>query len=80
MTKFRIEYDRGKCIGAASCAAIDPEDFEMNADGKADLKGGKDGKLLVKEVDDITKAKPAAESCPADAIRVTDIAKNKRIV
>jgi len=79
--KFRIEYDREKCIGAASCAAIDPEHFVMNADGKADLKAGKKkGNLFVLELDDVKKAQPAAQSCPAGAVHIIDIKGKKKLV
>jgi ferredoxin len=81
MANFRIEYERSKCIGAASCAAIDSEHFKMNPDGKADLNGGsKKGNVLVLELDDVKKAQPAAQSCPANAIRIIDLKTNKKLV
>lgn len=72
MAKFKIVYDRDTCIGAAACAAVDPERFEMNTDGKADLLKGKEDKpgLWTLEVDDIDEAEEAANACPVDAIKI----------
>lgn len=81
MAKFRVEYNRDKCISASSCAAIDPAHFVMNADGKADLKGGKkEGKLFVIEVDDVSKLEPAAQSCPANIIHIIDLKTKKKLI
>ncbi len=72
MAKIRIIYDKDACIGAAACAAMDPKYFEMNEEGKAELKGSKknkDGKyeLIIDENDDTYQA---AESCPVLAIKL----------
>ncbi|NQU98956.1 ferredoxin [Candidatus Woesearchaeota archaeon] len=75
MAKYRITYDRDACIGAAACAALDPKRFEMNVDGKADLKGGKEVKpgLWVLEVDSLGEAQEAADGCPVDVIKVEEL-------
>lgn len=83
MVKVRIEYDRDKCIGAGVCAAVDPTNFEMNEDGKADLLGGKkEGDIWVKEleVDSLETIKTGAEGCPVLVIKVIDKDKNETIV
>jgi len=75
MAKYKIVYDRNACIAAGPCAAVNPEDFEIDAsDGKANLIGGKeeDGKW-VKIVDSEEKARQAAEVCPALVISVEKI-------
>ncbi len=88
---YRIEYDRGVCIGAAACAAVASEFWKMCDDGKADLIGFKleDGKqvLRVKE-SQLTESgkkalelnKEAAEVCPVRAIHVYDDATNEKII
>jgi len=39
MPRYRVEYDRSACIGAASCAVADPVHFVIShKDTKADLK------------------------------------------
>lgn len=74
MSKFKIIYEREACIGAAACAALDPELFVMNDDGKADMKGAKkrdDGKweIVIEARDEIIDA---AQGCPVEIIKVYD--------
>lgn len=75
-----LTIDRDKCIGAASCVAVYPDVFEIDAEGKAVLKL-KDGSstsentditaLDVSSVDDDTLML-AAQSCPTAAIILYD--------
>ena len=69
--KFKIIHDRPTCIGCGSCAAVAPKYWEMNADGKADLKEaqttGTDQEL---ELDDLENNMDAAECCPVNCIHV----------
>ena len=37
MAKYKIEFDRDKCIGAGFCAKIDPNLWRMGDDGKSML-------------------------------------------
>lgn len=74
----KIIYDRDKCIGAAACIAEDPEDWSMNNDGKADLKGvaknestGKQ-ELEVSDAKKLEKMKAAADVCPVKVIVVEE--------
>jgi len=80
----KIIYNRKECIGAASCAAVCPEFWVMNEDGKADLIGGKeisDG-IFEREISDEEKTqaqksviacnKEAAESCPVNVIKIEE--------
>ena len=72
MAKYKIVYDREKCIGAATCTAFYKK-FKLVKDGKADLIGSKkEGDYFILEIDekDLKKAKEAAESCPVDAIKI----------
>ncbi|MAG39206.1 ferredoxin [Candidatus Woesearchaeota archaeon] len=75
MAGFKIIYDRDACIGAAACAALDPERFEMNDDGKADLLKGKEDKpgLWILKIEELGEAQEAAESCPVDAIKIEEL-------
>ena len=73
MGKYRVEYLRKECIGAGVCAAMDPENFEMNADGLADLKdSNQEGDIFVKEVDNLEEIKEAADGCPVRIIKVIE--------
>ena len=82
MAKFKIIYDRDACIGAAACAAVDPKNYKMNTDGKADLLKSKDeGQgIWTLEVDELGDGKEAAEACPVNAIKIKDLENNTDIV
>ena len=77
MPKYKIIYDRVNCIGAGPCAAVDPDDFEIDPkDGKANLKGGHDevGKFVkIIEADSVDKAMQSVDVCPAAVITVQKI-------
>ena len=84
MPKLKIVYEREGCIGAAACAAIDPENFVMNDDGKADLtkavkkEDGKWEKIVeVPTQADAEKIIDAARGCPVDVIEIFDDDKEK---
>ena len=64
MAKHKIEIDKEKCIGCGACAA-QCDNFEMDGD-KAKPKQT--------EVDDIGCNKDAADACPVEAIKITEIA------
>ncbi|MFW5888340.1 MAG: ferredoxin [Patescibacteria group bacterium] len=55
-----VKVDGEKCIGCGVCASICPDVFEMNAEGKAQ----------VKSEENMECAKQAADSCPVDAISI----------
>ena len=83
--KYRIEYDREGCIGAAACVAVDPENWELVEDGKADLsKSEQDSKtkFFIREIDEseLQKWKEGAESCPVNVIHIVDLETGKRII
>jgi ferredoxin len=61
---MKIEIDQDNCIGCGSCAALAPETFAMNQDGKSEVqneKGSSDEETL-----------EAAKSCPVSVIHLTD--------
>jgi len=55
-----ITVDKETCIGCGSCAALCPNTFQLDQNGKSE----------VINQDDIACAKGAAESCPVQAIKV----------
>ena len=60
----KIVVDRNLCIGAASCIAVAPGVFELDAENKAVVyndKGADDETILL-----------AAKSCPTNAILIFD--------
>ncbi|HIH25389.1 ferredoxin [Candidatus Woesearchaeota archaeon] len=81
--KYLVEYDRDGCIGAAACVAVQPDQWTMVDDGKADLKDSKkEGKNWFKEIDEseLEKYKDAAESCPVTVIKIFEKDTKKRII
>ncbi len=73
VAKYRIEYDREGCIGAASCIAVAPEAWKMGEDGKA--------VQLVKEFDEkeLQHQLDACRSCPVNVIHIVD-STGKRLI
>jgi ferredoxin len=72
-SNYMIEYDRNKCIGAASCAAIAPLTFFMNEENLAEFNT-QEGKF-----DDDETILSGAQSCPVFAIRILDKVTNEVI-
>ena len=74
MAKFVIEHDRPNCIGCGACAAVAPEFWEMNSDGKSDIKEAvnrQDGwQELEIEEQHYESNKAAADSCPVNVIHL----------
>jgi len=80
MPRIKVTLDRQNCIGAAVCAAIAPQFWQMNTDGKVDLLGGtKDsatGKIVLeKEVStkELELLQDSARSCPVLVIEVIEV-------
>lgn len=65
-SKYIIEYDMSKCIGAASCCAIAPLTFFMNEENKAEFRRDVD------DFDDDEVIMAGAQSCPVFAIKIID--------
>lgn len=78
MAKYKVKVDRELCIGAASCVAVAPDTFELDAEGKAVIKK-KDGSMTSDYVayedinDNEGNIKNAAMSCPVNAIIIMEV-------
>ena len=67
----KVTLKREECISCGACAAVAPELFEMDEDGKSTLKGSAESSgIFSKNVNDslAEKAKEAADSCPVKII------------
>lgn len=74
MAKYRIEFDREACIGAAACAAVLPEVWEMQDDGKPNVKIPEfDEEALEQNIE-------AAKSCPVNVIHIINNETGERLV
>ena len=82
MAKYKITYDRAACIGAGACAAMDPANFKMSNDGKANLIGGKDigGDKWELEAEGTPALVEAAKSCPVEVIKVKNLDTGQQLV
>ena len=85
--KYLVEYERDACIGAAACVAVQPDQWSIVDDGKADLKDSKQQekegkKIWIKEIDEseLERYKEGAESCPVTVIHIVDKETGKRII
>lgn len=84
MARYKIDFDRKGCIGAETCAIIHEKGYRMGKDGKADLVGGVPGgqeghyELIIEEAD-LALHKQAAEGCPAEVIRITNLETGERV-
>lgn len=82
MTKYKVVYEREKCISALQCVSVMPTKWNVGSDGKADLKGGKKkGSDWELEIDDkeLAKMKQAAAACPVNVIHIFD-EKGKKLI
>ncbi len=83
-TKFILQHDRPNCIGCAACEAVTPDFCEMNEDGKADIKQGKNLDNEWQELDieegifEINKE--AAESCPVNVIHLVNKETGEKLI
>lgn len=75
---LKVKVDREMCIGAASCVAVAPKTFELDAEGKAVIKK-KDGTMTSDFVnygdidDEQVNIENAAKSCPVNAIVIVEV-------
>lgn len=62
--KYKVQVIRSLCIGAASCVAVSPDTFELDAEKKA--------VILEQSSDSADNILLAAQSCPTKAILIFD--------
>jgi ferredoxin len=63
----RIAVNRATCAGIGICEAIDPERFEVQADGKTHV--------LREDLEDdaaLEVAREAVDRCPSQSLRIED--------
>ena len=72
-SKYIIEYDKNKCIGAASCSVIAPETFVMNDENRAEIRHD------VEDFNTDDLILDAAMSCPVLAIKIINKETNEII-
>jgi|TARA_Y100000310_G_scaffold284075_1_gene306576 ferredoxin len=82
--KYILQHDRPNCIGCGACKAVAPDFWEMNDDGKSDIKGGKhldnEWQELEIEEKDLAINKDAADSCPVNVIHIIKKGSKEKII
>lgn len=82
--EYALQHDRPNCIGCAACEAVAPEFWEMNQDGKSDIKKGKHCENGWQELDitqkNFQENKEAAESCPVNVIHLVNKKTGEKII
>lgn len=82
--KYQLQHDRPNCIGCAACAAVAPDFWEMNEDGKSDIVGCKkkddEREELSIEEKDYKANKEAADSCPVNVIHIINNETGEKII
>lgn len=69
--KYRVEVVKNNCIGCGTCTAMAPNTFVLDDQGKTVIKeGAADAPEII-----LT----AAQSCPSEAIIITDTQTGARI-
>lgn len=71
MAKYKIEIDRDLCIGDGACCGEAPNSLEMDDENIAVVKDA--GAHTPEEI------LQAAQVCPVDAIKLTDIATGEQV-
>ena len=69
--KYKVKVVRTLCIGAATCVAVSPATFELDAERKAVVKEG--------STDAEANILMAAQSCPTKAITIIDTETGKQV-
>lgn len=81
---YTLKHDRPNCIGCAACEAVAPDFWEMNEDGKSDIKSGKNvdngWQELNFEEKDFEINKEAADSCPVNVIHIVKKDTKEKII
>ena len=83
-TQYKLQHDRPNCIGCAACEAVAPDFWEMNGDGKSDIKQGKNVDNVWQELEleekDFAANKEAADSCPVNVIHIVKKDTKEKII
>ena len=84
LAQYTLQHDRPNCIGCAACEAVAPNFWEMNSDGKSDIKNGKNvdngWQQLDFEEKDFNANKEAADSCPVNVIHIVKKGTGEKII
>lgn len=87
MGKFKVEVDKIACQGFGACAELCSQFFELsNIDGKTTIEGSKkitkENAVIAEtlEIDKLECVRDAAETCPFNAIHITDTETGEKLI
>lgn len=69
--RWRIEVDRGACVGSGQCAALAPAAFRLDPAHKS--------RPVAPEADASEEVRAAAEGCPVEAIAIRVAGTGERV-
>lgn len=81
MAKFRVEIDHNTCQGFGACVELCNKFKLGDEDGKSHVEGAKktnNGEAV--ELDELECHKKAAEACPFNAIHITNLETNEKLI
>ena len=83
MVKFRVEIDHNVCQGFGACVELCSKFSLSDEDGKSHVEGGE--KVTAKaveavELDELDCHMEAAEACPFNAIHITNLQTNEKLI
>ena len=82
--KYRIRYERDLCIGVAACVMSSPKYWEMDGEGKAILKQGREVSPGIFEIEiseeDYEESFGAAKECPVNCIHIINLETGEEII
>lgn len=67
---YTIKHDREECTGCESCVKLASKYWEMNRDGKSDLKNCHQNQRVIESDEDFEENMNAAYSCPVNVIHI----------
>lgn len=77
MTKYKIIHDKKNCISCGACAAINPEYWQLDEDGMAQLKGAKligdQWELIIDTEEARAVNQEAVDVCPVQVIKIVPL-------
>ncbi len=83
--RYKILYEKEKCIGAGSCTVAYPQRWLMNKEGdRAELIGGilqSDGRWIAEcTEEELKRFLESAQMCPVNVIHIIEIKTGKKII
>ena len=81
MAKFRVEIDHTVCQGFGACVELCSKFDLSDEDGKSHIKGAKkvsNGEAI--ELEELDCHREAAEACPFNAIHITNLETNEKLI